>query len=393
MASSYDVVVVGGGVQGCSTAYFLAANPDFDGSVAVVERDPTYENTPSARATGGIRQQFSTPENIHIGLFGAYFVKHIEAFLSVDGVAPDIGYREAGYLLLANEIALPIMQGNHRIQREHGATTMMLDRSGLIDHFPWLNTDGFVGGCFGPENEGWCDPYLLLQAFRAKGRALGVTFIKGEITALEHDGTRVSSATLDNGEALHAGAFVNSAGASGAAKLCAKLDVALPIESRKRFTFVFDCQAEMPMTPLTIFPEGLAFRPEGTNFICNLAPTPDNDPECFDYEIDHNDFEERLWPILARHVPAFEAIKLRGAWCCHYDLNTFDENAIVGRVDPYVNLYVLTGFSGHGMQQAPATGRAISELITYGEFRTLDLSRLDLSRVAANNPLLETNCY
>ena len=393
MAMSFDVLVIGGGVQGCSTAFFLAANPDFKGTIAVVERDTSYENAPSARATGGIRQQFSTPENIRIGLFGAHFVKHIDEFLGIDGSAPDVGYREEGYLLLANESALPIMEGNHRIQREHGASTVMLDKPGLAERFPWLNTDSFDGGCFGPENEGWCDPYLLLQAFRTKARSLGVTFIDAEVRSLEHGGNRITSATLGTGETITAEAFVNSAGASGAAKLAADLGLGLPIESRKRYTFVFDCETEMPVAPLTIFPEGLAFRPEGSNFICNLAPHPDNDPECFDHVIDYSDFDERLWPILATHVPAFEAIKLRGAWCCHYDLNTFDENAIVGRADPFENLYLLIGFSGHGMQQAPATGRATGELITYGEFRSMDLSRFSLSRIGENRPLLETNCY
>ena len=88
MKSSYDVVIIGGGVSGSSTAYFLASQATFDGEVLVVERDSTYEHTPSARATGGIRQQFSTPENILIGLFGAYFIKHIDQYLSVDDGPP-----------------------------------------------------------------------------------------------------------------------------------------------------------------------------------------------------------------------------------------------------------------------------------------------------------------
>lgn len=393
MGSSYDVLVIGGGIQGCSTAYFLANNTDFTGSIGVVERDPTYEHAPSARATGGIRQQFSTPENIQIGLFGAHFVKHLSNYLSVDGTNPDVGYREEGYLLLANEVALPIMESNHLVQRTHGATTIMLDKIALTERFPWLNTHAFVGGCFGPQNEGWCDPYLLLQAFRKKAQSLGVTFIESEVVSAECVSNRVHAVTLTNGETVHAGVFVNSAGASGATKLATALNIPLPIESRKRYTFVFHTQASMPITPLTIFPEGLAFRPEGANFICNLAPPQDEDPESFDHEIDLNDFENRIWPILATHVPAFEAIKLRGAWCCHYDLNLFDENAIVGRLEPYANVYVLVGFSGHGMQQAPATGRAISELIVYGEFRSLDLSRFAFSRVAENSPVLETNCY
>ena len=96
-----EIVIIGGGVSGSSTAYFLASNADFSGSIAVIEREPTYENAPSTKSTGGFRQQFSTAENIQIGLFGVHFIKHIGEYLAVEDEVPDVGFREEGYLLLA----------------------------------------------------------------------------------------------------------------------------------------------------------------------------------------------------------------------------------------------------------------------------------------------------
>jgi FAD-dependent oxidoreductase domain-containing protein 1 len=393
MRRAYDVVIAGGGVNGCACAYFLAASPDFGGTVAVIERDPTYRDAPSARATGGIRQQFSTPENVQIGLFGADFVKHIGEHLAVNGVAPDVGFREAGYLLLATPETLPAMRENNALQRRLGASVVLHEADALASRFPWLTLEGIAGGSLGEAGEGWLDPYSLLQAFRAKARALGVELVTAEVASILRRGSRVSGVRLTDGTTVGAGSVVDAAGASGAARLAASAGIRLPIESRKRCTFVFTTRTPITGVPLTILPEGLAFRPEGTTFLANLAPPPEQDPECFDHEIDYAAFEEQIWPLLAARVPAFEAIKLAHAWSCHYDFNTFDENAIVGPAGEIENLYLLVGFSGHGLQQSPAMGRATAELIVHGAFRTLDLRRMGYARIAAGEALRESNCY
>ena len=147
MKDRYDVIVIGGGVSGCSTAFFLAADPGFDGRVLVVEREPTYQDAPSARATGGIRQQFSTPENIRIGLFGAHFAKNVSDYLAIEGEAPDIAWREGGYLLLATPETLPIMRDNNAVQRAEGADIALLTPEELGRKFGWLDTEGIAGGC------------------------------------------------------------------------------------------------------------------------------------------------------------------------------------------------------------------------------------------------------
>ena len=393
MDTRYDVVIIGGGVTGCATALFLAREPGFDGRVLVVERDPTYENAPSAKASGGFRQQFSTPENIRIGLFGVHFLKHLDEYLSIDGETPDVGFRENGYLLLATESMLPAMLESNAVQRELGADVHFRDPDALRTRFPWLDAGGVAGGFLSDSNEGYIDPYSLLQAYRRKARSLGVDFVQADALSVQSDGARVTGVTLAEGGDIACGVVVNAAGASGAPEVCASLEVELPIESRKRFTFVFECREPIGPTPLTITEIGVAFRSEGKGFISNVSPPPERDPVTKDTEIDYDLFDELIWPALASRVPAFEAIKLTGAWCCHYDYNTLDENLIIGRTPAYENFFLAVGFSGHGLQQSPAVGRALAELITFGEFRAIDLTRFGYERVLTGEALREVNCY
>ncbi len=392
MTDSYDVIIIGGGLTGCATAYFLAAGK-FDGSVLVIERDPTYANAPSARSAGGIRQQFSTPENIRIGLFGAEFVKNIGQYLSVDGEAPVVDFKERGYLILASPDTLALMQDNHALQRQLGADIAYQTNDDLTVRFPWLATQGLAGGSLGLSNEGWLDPYSLLQAFRRKAISLGVTVITDEVNQLRSRKNRVSELVLRSGRSLTLGVVLNAAGARDATGLAAQLGIQLPVEPRKRCAFVFECREEIGDTPQVILPNGVAFRYEGQRYLATVAPPPERDPPTTDFDIDYGLFDEIIWPALAERVPAFEAIKVTNAHSCHYDFNTLDENVILGHVPEVENFLVATGFSGHGLMQSPAVGRALSELIQFGEYRTLNLTRLGYERVLAGNPLLETNCY
>lgn len=392
MTESYDVVVIGGGVTGSATAYFLAAR-QFDGSILVVERDPTYANAPSARAAGGVRQQFSTPENIRIGLFGAEFVKNIAQYLSVDGEVPAVDFKEHGYLILASRDALPSMRENLALQREIGADIAYLSNDDLSARYAWMKTDDLAGGFLGIENEGWLDPYALLQAFRKKAVSLGVEYVADEVTTLRCEGKRVIGVELRNGGSLSAGAVLNAAGARDVSGLAAQVGVRLPVEPRKRCAFVFACRDSIGITPLVILPNGVAFRYEGEHYLAVVSPPPERDAQSKEFDIDYWLFDEIIWPTLAERVPVFEAIKLTHAYSCHYDFNTLDENAILGHVPGVDNFLVAAGFSGHGLMQSPAVGRALSELIEFGEYRTLDLTRFGYERVLSNSPLVESNCY
>jgi FAD-dependent oxidoreductase domain-containing protein 1 len=390
MTQSCDVAIVGGGVIGSAIAYFLLGPLGFGGRVVVVEKDPTYADAATSRSAGGIRQQFSTPENIAMSSFGAQFVKHVGDYLSVEGEAPSIPFTEWGYLFLATAAGLPTLEANHRAQQALGADIALLDPAALSARFPWLRVEDLAGGAFGRSNEGWIDPYSLLQAFKRKARALGAVYLADEVVGLERRGSRIEGLTLAQGGRLACGRLVNSAGYH-AHEVAAMAGIDLPIRPRKRFVFVFDCKAPIERAPLMIDPSGVYFRPEGANFIGGVSPPEDQDPDCLDFEIDYGLFENVVWPTLAERVPAFEAIKLVRAWAGHYDYNTLDQNAILGPHPEIGNFYFANGFSGHGLQQSPAAGRATAEHIVHGAYRSIDLTRFGYERVLKSDPIVELN--
>jgi sarcosine oxidase len=388
--TSYDVVIVGGAVIGSAIAYFLAGPMGFGGSILVVERDPAYGEAATPRSAGGIRQQFSTPENILMSRFGAQFVTSIAEHLSVEDEIAELPFVQNGYLFLASEAGREVLEENHRTQTRLGADVALLSAAALGARFPWLHVDDLAAGTLGLSNEGWTDPYGLLQAFRRKARALGVTYVKDMAVGLRRDGARVTGVSFAEAGDIACGSVVDAAGFH-ARDIAAMAGLDLPVRPRKRFVFVFDCREPIEKAPLLIDPTGVYFRPEGASFICGVSPPEDADPDCLDFEIDYSLFEETIWPTLAHRVPAFEAIKLARAWAGHYDYNTLDQNAILGLHPDLGNFYTAAGFSGHGLQQAPAVGRAIAELIVHGAYRSIDLSRFGWERVIRNSPLLERN--
>ena len=391
MDDSYDVVIAGGAVMGSSTAYHLAADPGFRGRVLVVEKDMSYAKSATALSLSSVRQQFSTRINIRVGLAGVAFVKAARETLAVDGDAPDLPLVENGYLYLASDAGAEILRENNVIQTEEGARIALLSPAGIAERFPYINLDGVSLGALGLEGEGWFDSYQLLQAFRRKARSLGVVYREDRVVEVLRDGARVTGVRLASGDEIACGAFLNAAGASGATWLAANLGVEIPVRSRKRCVFVFESKAQYPDCPLVIDPTGVYFRPEGRTYLVGFSPPEAEDPDCDDFEVIWPQFEDYLWPILANRVPAFETLKLSRAWAGHYDLNLFDHNAIVGRLPGYDNAYLAAGFSGHGVQQSPAVGRGLAELIVHGGFRALDLSDFAYERIAANRPLLERN--
>jgi sarcosine oxidase len=297
---------------------------------------------------------------------------------------------EWGYLFLATAAGFETLRTNHTTQTSLGAKVALLTPSELKVRFPWLHVDDLAGGGYGLANEGWTDPYGLLQAFRRKARSLGVTYLADEVTGLERVGNRIASVTLRGGGRLACSAIVNAAGYH-ADKIAAMIGADLPVRPRKRIVYVFDCRDKPERAPLTIDPTGVWCRPEGATFIGGISPAESEDPDCTDFEIDYKLYEDVVWPTLAQRIPAFEALKLVRAWVGHYDYNTLDQNAILGPHPEVGNFYFANGFSGHGLQQSPAVGRAIAELIAYGEYRSLDLRRFGYERVAKNLPILELN--
>ena len=373
-------MVIGGGAIGSSVAWHLSGDPAFHGTVAVVERDPTYSQASSALSASSIRQQFSTPLNIHLSRFGIGFLRRAHDRLGVD-----LGLKEAGYLFLASAAGEAVLRANHAIQKGEGCAVELLDPATLRRRFPWIASEGVVLASHGTANEGWFDGPALMQSFRRKARAQGAVYVADEVVGLSPH-----AVALRSGDSIEARTIVLAAGPwSGA--VAATAGIALPVEPRRRSVFVFDVRETPGATPLTIDPSGTWFRPEGRFYIGGTTPARGNDPPGAPLEVQHQEWDDLVWPTLAARVPAFEAAKVVNSWAGYYEYNTFDQNGIVGRHPSIESLIFATGFSGHGIQQSPAVGRAVAELIVHGSYRTLDLSAFGYERISAGRPIRELN--
>ena len=391
---SYDVVIIGGALMGSSTAWFLSDNPDFNGSVLVIEKDPTYEFTSTARTNSCIRQQFSAEINVKISQFGVDFIKSFQERLGVgtggEPDVPEILLQSFGYMYLAGHQELAdILIDNQKLQTSLGAGTKIMTPAEIEEAYPFYNLDGIILGSHNLQNEGYFDGATMFDWLRRKARDNGIEYVTNEVASIQRDGDHVTGVTLASGEVIAADKVVNASGPRAAvtAKM-AGLDI--PVEPRRRYTFIFDAQdpLDRPL-PLTIDPTGVHMRSDGQYYLCGCPPDHDPAVAFDDFEVDHEIWEEKLWPTIANRVPAFEAVKVVNSWIGHYAFNTLDQNAVIGPHHEVQNFLFINGFSGHGFQQSPAMGRGMAELITYGEFRELDLSPLGYDRIARNEPFLE----
>ncbi len=386
---SFDVAIVGGAAIGAAVAYFLKAVEGFPGSVALIERDPTFATAATTLSAASIRQQFSTPENIRLSRFGLDFLREMPARF---GPNANPALREGGYLILARPEGRAILEENHRMQKAEGAPVALLNSDALAARFPWLALDGLAAGSLGLSGEGWFDAHTLLRTLRSAAREAGATLLTGEVVAVETARGKVTGIALADGTQIRCDLLVNAAGPS-AGKVAALAGRPLPVEPRKRSVFVLDAPDAPHDMPLLADPSGFWTRPEGAGFIAGYSP-PDADEAAADpddFSPDHAIFEDILWPALAGRIPAFERLKVTGAWAGHYDYNALDQNAVIGPDPELPNFLYANGFSGHGLQQAPGVGRALAELIARGRYRSLDLSVFGYERIASGRPLFEKN--
>lgn len=384
----YDIVIIGGAIVGSSVAYYLREQ-GFSGTIALVERDPQFAHAATTLSMASIRQQFSIPENIRLSQFTLKLFRRLKEEFGADA---DIGFREGGYLILAGEDGLPVLKSNHEAQMAEGADIVLEDADALVRRFPWLSTEGISAGAYGRTGEGWFDAHAMLTLFRKALRQKKVDFITADVTAIARDGNRVTGVSLGNGETLKAGIVVNAAGPN-AGKVAAMAGLELPVEPRKRNVFVFEAREKYADMPLLVDPSGIYVRPEGSVYLTGGAEPEEGDraPDPGDFEVNWPLFEQVIWPVLATRIPAFEAIKPTRAWAGHYDYNTLDQNAVIGPHPEVGNFLFANGFSGHGLQQAPAVGKALAELIVHGGYRTVDCSAFGYGRVAEGRAFRELN--
>ncbi len=380
-----DVVVIGGGAIGAAVAYFLKLL-DAGTAVTVLERDPTYGQASTPRASGGVRRLFSLPENIELSNFSILFFDEFAETMGVDGVEADIGLRKNGYLFVVPPSARDVLKRNFDTEQRLGCNVVWLEPDELKHRFPSMNVSDLGAAVYSPD-DGWLDPHRVLMGFRKKAESMGTEFLADQVTGLVRQGNSVTSAKLKSRRQVEASQFVNAAGA-WAKDICAMLDVKVPIEPLRRFEHYFECQDPIEPLPYLKDLERLAFRPESKGYTGGV-PTLE-EPRGYNFDVDHDYFEAVVWPALAHRFPQFERTRCRNTLPGLYDQNDFDGNAIIGpSADGLGNFYMLAGFSGHGLMHAPGCGRAMAELLLKGRYETIDLARLGWQRLLDGTPLRE----
>lgn len=381
---SYDVVIVGGAMYGSSVAWFLSNSADFNGNILVVERDPTYKFTSTAHTNSCIRQQFSNEVNIRISQFGAEYIKNFRQLMGNDERVPDVVLQSFGYMYLANcEHYATILQEHQKIQSSLGAGTRHMMVEEIQRDYPFYNLQDIVAANHNLIDEGYFDGNTIFDWWRRLAKENGVEYICNEVVSMSRNtsDTQVESVTLKNGDVIHCGTVVNASGPR--AVLTSRMaGIDIPVEPRKRYTFIFEAQQRLDRDlPLTIDPSGVHMRTEGQYYLAGCPPDDDVAVDYDDFTQDHSIWEEKVWPVIAHRIPQFDALKLKNSWVGHYAFNTIDQNAIIGPHTQLRNFIFVNGFSGHGLQQSPAMGRGIAELITFGEYRSLDLSSFSFQRI------------
>lgn len=401
-------------------------------------------------SVGGFRQQFSIKENVLMSLYSNQFIQAINKELGIEKEEDeiDVQFFQEGYLALASTTSgEKLLRENYELQQSLGATVLLQDPEALKKRFPWLNVNDLKLGSYGYKNEGWLDPWSLLLGFKKAAKKLGVEYINGEVcdfTLNQQDCTIETVLYTDQTgdqaklKAVAPKKIVNACGAwsgyvndlvkqqaTSALNIDAAVFTDLPVTLKKRNVLVLNLTPEdadlFDTVPLIFDSSGLWVRrdgkPKSRTYLVGKCPTSENDPDYFwspskssfeqescigsasypsvEKELCYEShfFENEWWELLANRIPVFERCKVVNGWAGFYDYNVLDQNGIVGTHPEVSNLLIATGFSGHGLQQSPAVGRAVAELVAFDHFDSIDLTNFSMKRVKDNEPLVEKNIY
>ena len=386
----FDIVIIGGAMMGSAAAWFLSHHPQFDGRILVIERDPSYALCSTSHTHSCLRQQYSSALNIKIAQFAVDMVRRFKHHMN-DPAAPDIALDSFGYMYLAKtEAFADQLRRNQQLQASLGAGTKILSADEIARAYPFYHLDDIILGSHNPHDEGYFDGAAIFDWWRRAAMQKGVTYRHDTVVGLDHDAQRVNAVRLASGDIVAAGVVINAAGPR-AADVAAMAGFALPVEPRRRFSFMFSAQTPLEQElPLTIDPAGVHFLRHGAYYLAGCAPDLDVAVAPDNFEMDLTIWQDKVWPALAHRVPTFEAVRVEREWVGHYAFNILDANAVIGPHPDMPNFYFMNGFSGHGLQQSPAMGRGIAEHIISGAYQTLDLGAFGFQRVLAQKPFVET---
>jgi sarcosine oxidase subunit beta len=383
MMSSADVVIIGGGIVGCSIAYQLTAAGCRN--VVILERESSQGKGSTGKSMGGVRAQFSTDVNIRMSLYSIPFFRDFERTMGHPS-----GYRAQGYLFVATaDRHLEYLRGNYGRQVAAGLTTASLvSRDEIVAMVPQLRSDDIIGGSF-CSTDGFVDPYSVMTGFTLRAMDQGAQLIRdAQVTGISLDAKGVASVETTQGS-IATRTVVNAAGA-WSAEIAKKAGIDLPVEPLRRMlvpTEPFDKVAHS--APMTVdMSTGFHFRPEGLGLLMAWID-PDEKPG-FKTNFDRG-FIEKILTRAVDRVPVFEELEVNPsrAWAGLYEM-TPDHHPVLGAAPGVGGLYFANGFSGHGVMHSPATGKILADLILKGTTDLIDAKLLNYARFAEGRLIEET---
>jgi glycine/D-amino acid oxidase-like deaminating enzyme len=381
MPSSADIVIVGGGVVGSSVAYHLR-EAGCRGRIVVIERDDTYSRASSNLAMGGIRQQFTLEANVRMVQYSVGFYRDLERRANLTGTAHRVSFHQRGYLFLADATCAARVTRRYEAMRSAGAHVEWVSRDEIQHKLPDAALDDIEFGLLGPD-DGYANPKAVLHAMRRIAEDAGAEYILGEVQEIRRTKGKLTGVAFGSG-AIDTPVVVNAAGPF-AGRLAELAGVSLPVSPVRQQLF----RCKLPRRweyrfPMVIDPSGLHWRhddalvPGGPDHIV-LAKTNHHETPGEDFTCDAARWPAEFYPSLVRRMPPFEGLTPVDGWAGLYEM-TPDHNPIIGTHPDADGFFLANGFSGHGLMMAPATGKAIAELITVGTSRTIDVSAFAFDR-------------
>ena len=375
-----NMVIIGGGVMGASTAYHLARRGVKN--ILLLEKEQFYGQGATGRCAGGVRYQFSTEINVRLSQLSLPMLESFE-----QEIGQPIDYRQCGYLiLLSSEEDLAQYEMNVSLQNELGVDTTILDGEEIRQHLPMMNLEDILAGTFNAK-DGLVDPNSVVMGYINAASRLGVNTLSGvEVTGIDLQGGEIASVITSHGN-IHTPILINTTG-PWAGSIGQMAGVEIPITPLRRQILTTTPLPEIPADfPFVIdFAQSLYFHREGEGLLTGMSnpyETPgfnqDIDPE---WEVNHLE-------AAAQRMPLLEKAGLLSHWAGLYE-NTPDAHPIFGAT-PVAGFYICAGFSGHGFMHGPASGLIMSEIILDGEPSSLDVSELGLDRFESGRLIREYN--
>jgi FAD-dependent oxidoreductase domain-containing protein 1 len=380
MVQTADVVLIGGGIIGASIAYHLRQD-GFSGRILVIERDTTYARAATPMSLGGIRQLYGVPSNIQLARYSLQFYERFDEVMSGEWGQARAHFHQRGYLLLLDDQNREAWSRRYEVERQMGVEVDMLSPGQVHELFPHLYV-GDVSYALFSRRDGYINPRGALQGFVERSRELHCTWLQDEVIGFKPTSGQTFEVQTRLGEPVSTPVLVIVSGA-WAQHVAGLAGISLPVQPVRRQA----CYVTLPKPlgyklPMVIDRSDVHFRHDTeTDDHLLVSYIIRDEPPGFNFDWDAAQFETHILPALKRRLPTGGAIHLQRGWAGHYAV-TPDENPILGPHPELPGLFMATGFSGHGVMLAPASGKMLSEIIRLGRYDTFDATPYHLQRFA-----------